>query len=67
MSQDNTEDEPSVSASLEEDTHKTEMDDINELNDRIDDLRQTQHPVMSTNNPNSNMPMTNARMSLIKT
>ena len=37
--------ENSVSASLDDNTRNTDLDDINELNDRIDDLMQP-HPVM---------------------
>ena len=38
--------ENSVSASLDDNTHNTtDLDDINELNDRIDDLMQP-HPII---------------------
>ena len=52
--------ENSVSASLDDNTRNTDLDDINELNDRIDDLMQP-HPVIPVNTKNG-VPLTNGRM-----
>ena len=52
--------ENSVSASLEENSHRTDLEDINELNDRIEELMQPP-PIMQVSGQNG-MPMTNARM-----
>ena len=56
--------ENSVSSSLDENTRRTDPDDIYELNDRIDDLMQPP-PVMLVNGQNG-MPMTNVRMNQTK-